>query len=352
MGRINLHFQRTQKPSCHCQVDGIVVHHQYFGIRSYKIEILRIKPIVTRFRLFSVEDTRKPQDIQGLFDDADIPQSVRTHLAVIRQHHAGDIRVGFQKCLNRIGHKRMFHEQILYLLYLLWVHPGQIPIGGKPLVIYSQPLHIRLYLLCGIITGQKSQCLHCFLDRPDTGNRTYNILGNDKGESASLAVLTFHPDLAMHERNQLFTDRQSQTASLDVPIALAVQLLEGLEEFVSVTLPDAASGIGYRNEEVQLTRPFGPIAYLQMHIPHLCKLDGIVRQIDDDLFDADIVAPQLTGNVRVHIHCQFQFLAANPRHDNVCHIIDYGHGLIFRLIDGHHAGFYLGKIQNVIDDCQ
>ena len=89
-----------------------------------------------------------------------------------------------------------------------------------------------------------------------------------------------------------------------------------------------------------------------MYIPHLREFYGIVGKVDHDLLYADVVAIQFMGKVGIHIHRQFQLPVANPGHDDIRHIVDYRHGLIFRLVDGHHAGFYLGKVQSIVNDCE
>ena len=73
------------------------------------------------------------------------------HLPIIRQHHAGDIRVRFQKILNRVRHQLIIHKQILDFPIRT---SCQVSLGGKPLIIHPQPLHICPELHCGIVARQ------------------------------------------------------------------------------------------------------------------------------------------------------------------------------------------------------
>src|SRR6185369_14379340 len=79
------------------------------------------------------------------------------------------------------------------------------------------------------------------------------------------------------------------------------------------------------------------------------KLDGVAQQVENNLFEAQLIAVDDCGNVRSDLAGDIEMLVADDRHLAVDDIAD---GMLqgkSGMLQFDHAGFDLGKIEDVVD---
>ena len=174
------------------------------------------------------------------------------------------------------------------------------------------------------------------------------------GKGRALAVYALNRDGAAHHFQQIAGNRQAKAGAFHGTVALQIGALELGEELSYVFLPDADARIRHRypqaNAPVRSRLCFTVGADLQADAAFFRILDRIVQHIDDHLTNAHLIAIQTVWDGRIHIHDIIQVFVLYPEIDHIADVIDDGAKLITGFNDVHFPRFYLGEIQNVIDD--
>src|SRR6185369_13246848 len=79
------------------------------------------------------------------------------------------------------------------------------------------------------------------------------------------------------------------------------------------------------------------------------KLDGVAQQVENNLFEAQLIAVYDCGNIRCDLFRDIEMFVADDRQLGVDDIAD---GMLqgkSGMLQLDHAGFDLGKIEDVVD---
>ena len=82
------------------------------------------------------------------------------------------------------------------------------------------------------------------------------------------------------------------------------------------------------------------------------KLNCIIQEIYHNLFDTDFITYQAIRDIFVNIHNQLHIFILKTNTNHGHNIINDGRHLIWGIDNIHFARFYLGKIQNIVDNGQ
>ena len=252
------------------------------------------------------------------------------------------------KCFDSLGKKAFFYKKKHPFSFR---KPAQFPLGHQPHVLHAKPGCVRAQAFFEIRVKKQSCHKNSFrFPDPDARRIIRNLLRKHKSKSAPFCISAFHPYISVHQCEEILGDCKAKPCALDIAIPLTVHLIKGLENFVNVFLFDADSGIFHTDLQADLIRCQFRVVHLHDNPALVGKLCRVICQIHKHLFDPDIIAPQLVRQIRCNIKNQFHILVLKPGHDNISHIINHGHRLIDNLVDIHSAGFYFGKIQNIINN--
>lgn len=154
-------------------------------------------------------------------------------------------------------------------------------------------------------------------------------------------------DRAAHEAGQVHRDREAEAGAAVFARGRAVGLFEGAEEsrdflfgyadtFVADGEPDFILHAQDRQGDRAMT----------------AELDGVRKQVDEDLAGAHRVADDPFGQVRARAMNQFQpFFTGAIRHERNSFRCDFGQ-VVWPIFNIQLACFDLGKVEDVVDQAQ
>ena len=148
-------------------------------------------------------------------------------------------------------------------------------------------------------------------------------LGNaDPGgepKRAALPRLGTHADLAVHQRGQVFGNRQTQSGAAVLARGRGVGLLEGLEQLQALLRRQANAGVAHFAIQQHLV--VGVFAHVQGDGDAALggELDGVVGVVDQDLAQAQRVAQEPVRHVGVDLRVQFESLGLRLLGNQVAH---------------------------------
>lgn len=146
------------------------------------------------------------------------------------------------------------------------------------------------------------------------------LRGKGEPEGRALAKFTLKPDLAPHLLDQALRDGQPKAGATVLSGSRSVGLAEGVEQGLLLGPGEAHAGI--RDAQAQ-GHPVGVCLFLfqarpQDHLAGLGKLDGVVDQVGDHLFDPQGVTHDVIWHIVVDQRHQIQVLGMGGRrqHDH------------------------------------
>ncbi len=161
---------------------------------------------------------------------------------------------------------------------------------------------------------------------------------------------------AAHDGNQALADGQAQPGAAKAPRGGRLCLREAAKNFVLVLRGNTNARVFNGKAQAVWWHTHGGVcrhgANGNNHLPLGRKFDGVAAQVDQNLLQAQGVAPQHVGYGGVNVKQHFnRFVAQVGRqHDRqVAQQAVHTEGLHVQV---HLAGFYLGKIQNVVEQAQ
>ena len=195
----------------------------------------------------------------------------------------------------------------------------------------------------------------CLLQFGHFRNRTrvYNPLGNCNRNRRPFPINTFHLDRTIHQFRQMFYNGKPQSGSFRAPVPLGIHLAKVLKNLAKVFLANTASGILHAKHKQLFFLIFsGFPGNRDAYITCLREFNGIVDNIDQNLFDSAVISAIAAGNRLVTLIFQNQS-ALGSRHIHHCYnLFRQLFDIILRIYQLHFARFDLGEIQNIIDDRQ
>ena len=216
------------------------------------------------------------------------------------------------------------------------------------IVIHNKHLHVRSGKGLAMLLLRLEQ-----LRRLRDGTPVHNPLGNRDGDSGPFAVITFHTDGTAHQLHQMLNDRQPQAGTLHASVSLGIHLTEILKNFFQIFLRNTAARILHPKRKQLLILPgTGFTGNAGPHIALLCKLDGIVEDIDQYLLNPSLVPPVAAGKriVAFILQNQSPFGGRHVHHSH--HLVYYGFQVVVRFHQFHLTRLNFRQIQNVVDDSQ
>jgi len=172
--------------------------------------------------------------------------------------------------------------------------------------------------------------------------------------------MTFHPHPAAHEFRQAPGDRQPQSGSTVFPGGGCVGLGKLVEDSIQLFRRYADSGITDGKLESRpgsrQVLPFRQGRFgdpdLENHFTPLGKLDGIAKQVYQNLAQAGRISSKVGRHLRLNMTDQFEpFLVGIHGHDFTGLVQQLGqvkcHGFQFDL-----AGLNFGQVKNIVDEIE
>ena len=99
-----------------------------------------------------------------------------------------------------------------------------------------------------------------------------------------------------------------------------------------------------------LFRRYLRVIHFQDNLSPCGEFRRIVGKIKQHLLNPNVISKKFIGKIRRHFQHQLHIFLFQPGLNNVGHIVYHGHGFIIHGNNIHFPGFYLGKIQNVVDN--
>ncbi len=115
-------------------------------------------------------------------------------------------------------------------------------------------------------------------------------------ELRALARCARHADLAAHHLGQLFRDGQAQAGAAVLASGRGVHLAELREEQADLFLRDADARVAHREAQQDIAFTFFHQCDADRHLAGMGELDGVARQIGENLAQAARVAAERRGD--------------------------------------------------------
>ena len=97
-------------------------------------------------------------------------------------------------------------------------------------------------------------------------------------------------------------------------------------------------------------------ASLGLHVKHdftlFGELDGVANEIEDDLAQTGRISDQCVGDIGPDVAGELKSLLLSPQRQQLQSILESVSQIEFNGIEVQFAGFDLGKVQDVVDQCQ
>ena len=168
-------------------------------------------------------------------------------------------------------------------------------------------------------------------------------------EGTALSVNTVHLYAAAHKRQKALGDRQSETGSLDRPVLVHIDPLEGAEQLAEILLPDPDPGIDDVDPEYQRIIIQHIAVHRKCHAAARRILHRVVEQIDHDLTDAHLISVEGLRQRLIDIQFKRQMLLRDLALHQVHDIIDDRGEAVLHQHDLHAPCLDLGEIQDIVD---
>lgn len=115
---------------------------------------------------------------------------------------------------------------------------------------------------------------------------------------------------------------------------------------------DTDPGVGYGKADRCLVLRFFVHGHPNVNLALFGELDGIARQVDQDLPDAARVSPDQGRDIRMDQKGEFQALVIRPHGQHVGHILDSGSQIEVEDLQFELSGLDLGEVQDIVDQAQ
>ena len=173
-----------------------------------------------------------------------------------------------------------------------------------------------------------------------------------EGKAAALPQRAGHGQLAAHQMHQTATDGQAQAGAAKAPRGRGLCLGKTFKNSLQAVSGNANARIAHGKLHAHPLRPGLQELQSHHHLAALGEFDGIARQIQQHLLQAQIIAAQNAGHGRIelkqHLHL-FVLQSRGQHHREVAHQLIEAK----RCIVKHQlARLHLGEIQNIVEDGQ
>ena len=169
-------------------------------------------------------------------------------------------------------------------------------------------------------------------------------------ESRTLPRYRIEIHLAAHQLDELAADRQAQSGAAELSRGRGVGLGKCTKEALLVPDRDSDARVDDLETHVTAIAVFVHEAHTHHDFSVGRELDGVRRQVEQDLLDAHGVAQQRFRHVGVHVDEELQVLIRGRRRKNPTHVIGDAFDVESDLFHLETPGFDLGEVQDVIDD--
>ena len=150
----------------------------------------------------------------------------------------------------------------------------------------------------------------------------------------------------------MVNDAQTQSGSLDVAVLFLIDPFESVKNIRNVFFFDALSRILYGIPDAYPVQRPAFAADGEGNGAFACILDRVVQKVDQNLFDADLIAAEHAGDGRVHMQPKVQPFVSGLDPDHIDNFRKKCACFVGNVDNFHFAGFDLGQIQNVVDERQ
>ena len=121
---------------------------------------------------------------------------------------------------------------------------------------------------------------------------------NLKAKTRAHANFGFHPNLSIHQIDQLFRNRKSQTSALKLSVSFIIHLIKLTENMVHFVFWDANTRILDRNVDVSL-----PIELFEPNnAHHHMTTKGEFQCVSNDIGNHLTNTPRITDKIAGHEH--------------------------------------------------
>ena len=148
------------------------------------------------------------------------------------------------------------------------------------------------------------------------------LLRNADEKYRPFPIFTFHGYLAIHQKDQLSRNGQSQSRSFNSAVSVFVQPLIGGKKSVHILRSDPDSGVPHFYLEINHIRSQLLIADPELHTALPCIFHRIGQNIDHDLTQPHFITIEFCRDLSVILHNQFQALGIGPHDDHVIAIVN------------------------------
>ncbi len=170
------------------------------------------------------------------------------------------------------------------------------------------------------------------------------------GKRRPFAQYASHRDVAAHHLCEPPTDGEAQARAAVLSRGGTVRLNELLEQFVHLLVAQTDTGV--RDFEDDPFTVVLPVArYRKRHFAILREFAGIAQKVEHNLPQPGHVGAQHTDIVG-DVHHEPVAIPVGKRLRRVLEVPDQGRQFDVLAEQLDTSGFYLGEIQNVVDQCQ
>ena len=176
------------------------------------------------------------------------------------------------------------------------------------------------------------------------------VQGQAEVEMAAFPHLAFDLDAPTHELHQATGDGQTQPGATVMTGRRGVGLAEGVEDVGEVLGGNTDAAVAHPKAQGHRAWRAGGDGDVHHHLAALGELDGIARQIEQYLAQAQGIAHQAPGHLLRDVTDELKAALMGPEGQ---HPQGLGQGLArikAQMLDGHLAGLDLRKIQDIVDD--
>ncbi len=161
-----------------------------------------------------------------------------------------------------------------------------------------------------------------------------------------------HPDAAAHHPHERRGDRQAEAGAAEFARRRSIGLAERLEDRRLLVGGHADAGIGHRKMQERALAAAHVLVDFDQDVPAVGELDRVAHQVAEHLSQANRIADDAFGHVRVDVSHQLEPFLVRLDGQRLEQIGDdiadrEGHGLELEL-----ARFDLREIQDVVEDRQ
>ena len=201
-----------------------------------------------------------------------------------------------------------------------------------------------------VVHDQHAAAGNFFQRRGKRGHARSGGKGDVEPESGSLVRLAFHADGAAHEFDQLFADGEAEAGAAELARGGGVGLGEFVEQQMLFVLGDAEAGVGDGEFDLRLDRRPGQATDFDQHMARRGELDGVVREVEQDLAEADAVGDDARRRAGGDADQKFNLLLARLGREQVGDFLNGGGQIHRQRLEGKLAGLDLREVEDVVDD--